>query len=91
MKETKTENLLAGSTAEAPAGVKSSPVMKDGEEPQDMLLALFNNALTSLVDSQQARILGKALFKGRVGTILVVYNTEPESANSLKSVVGNAP
>lgn len=93
MKETKTENLLAGSTKEVQAGGKSSPVMKDGEEPPDMLLALLNNALTSLIDCQQAKILGKARFvreKGQVvGTILVVYGVEPETANSLKVVVGS--
>jgi hypothetical protein len=54
-----------------------------------MLLALFNNALTSLVDSQQAKILGRGLFRGRVGSILVIYDTEPDTANSLK-VVNNA-
>ena len=89
MRETKTENLLAGSTVKAPAGNQSLPVMKDGEEPPDMLLALFNNALTSLVDSQQAKILGRGLFRGRVGSILVIYDTEPDTANSLK-VVNNA-
>jgi hypothetical protein len=60
--------------------------MKDGEEPQEMLLALLNNALASLVDSQQAKILGRGLFRGRVGTILVVFDALPESANSLKAV-----
>ena len=86
MSETKTENLLAGLTGKAPDGIPSLPVMKDGEEPPDMLLALFNNALSSLVDSQQAKILGRGLFRGRVGTILVVFDAIPESANSLKAV-----
>lgn len=89
MSETKDENLLAGSTGEAPDGTASLPVMKDGEEPPDMLLALLNNALASLVDSQQAKILGKALFRGRVGSILVIFDAEPETANTLKAV-GNA-
>ena len=86
MKETKTENLLAGSTKEAPAGVKSSKVMKDGEEPLDMLLALFNNSLTSLVECQQARIMGKVMTKRGVGTIVLIYGVEPETANTVASV-----
>lgn len=90
MSEIKKENQKAGLTVKAPHGEKSLPVMKDGEEPPDMLLALLNNALTSMINSQQAKILGKAKFireHGQVvGTILVVYGVEPESANSLKVV-----
>lgn len=86
MNEIKTENLLAGLTAKAPAGKPSSPVMKDGEEPPDMLLALLNSPLASMVDSQQARVLGRGLFRGRVGTILVIFDALPETANSLKMV-----
>ena len=89
MKETRKEKLLAGSPSVAPVGSPSSPVMKDGEEPPDMLLALLNNVLASLVDSQQARIVGKGLTKRGVGTLIIVYGVEPETANSLKMVVGN--
>lgn len=89
MKETKTENLLAGSTKKVQGGAKSSPVMKDGEEPPDMLLALLNNSLGSLVDCQQAKIMAKVMTKRGVGTLLIVYGVEPETANSLKMVVGN--
>lgn len=89
MNETKDENLLAGSTSEVPAGTASSPVMKDGEEPPDMLLALLNNALTSMVDSQQAVILGSARLNGRVCALLAVYDAEPATANTLRAV-GNA-
>ena len=84
MKETRQEKLLAGLTSEVQAGPTLSPVMKDGEEPQDMLLALLNNALASLVDSQQARIMGKALTKHGVGTLVIFYGVEPETANKLK-------
>lgn len=84
MKERKTEKLLAGLTEEAQAGATSLPVMKDGNEPPDMLLALFNNALTSLVNSQQARIMSKVLTKKGVGTVIIVYGVEPLTANSLK-------
>lgn len=87
MNEINTESQSDGLTEEVLAGQKSLLVMKDGEEPPDMLLALLNNALASLVDSQQAKILGKAIFKGgRVGTIVVFYEAEPATANSLKSV-----
>lgn len=89
MKETKNENLLAGLTAEARAGETSSPVMKDGNEPQDMLLALLNNALSSMINSQQAKILGTVMTKKGVGTLVLVYGVKPETANSLKMVVGN--
>ena len=84
MSETKTESQLAGSTGKAQAGAKSLPVMKDGEEPPDMLLALLNNALMSLVDSQQAKIAGKVLTKRGVGTLILVFGVEPETANRLK-------
>lgn len=85
MKEPKTEKPSAGLTEETQGGVKSLPVMKDGNEPPDMLLALFNNALTSLVDSQQARIMSKVLTKKGVGTVIIVYGVEPLTANSLKA------
>ena len=84
MSETKTESQLAGLTKKARVGAKSSPVMKDGNEPPDMLLALFNNALMSLVDSQQAKIAGKVLTKRGVGTLILVFGVEPETANRLK-------
>ena len=84
MKERKTEKLLAGLTEEVRVGATSLPVMKDGNEPPDMLLALFNNALSSLVDSQQARIMSKVLTKKGVGTVIIVYGVEPLTANSLK-------
>ena len=84
MSETKTVNPKAGLTAKAPHGVKSLPVMKDGEEPPDMLLALLNNALTSMIDSQQAKIAGKVLTNKGVGTLIIVYGVEPKTANSLK-------
>jgi len=92
VKRTKDENLLAGSTGEAPDGIVSLPVMKDGEEPPDMLLALLNNALASLANSQQVKILGTALGRGGVGTLVMFYGFAPETANSLKPIkaVGNA-
>lgn len=90
MSETKTASQQDGLTAKAPHGAKSLPVMKDGEEPPDMLLALLNNALGSMIDCQQAKILGKARLIHEkshvVGTIIVVYGVEPDTANSLKMV-----
>jgi hypothetical protein len=49
-----------------------------------MLLALLNNVLSSLVDSQQAKIAGKVLTKQGVGTLILVFGVEPETANRLK-------
>ena len=82
MRKTKDENLLAGLTAEAPDGVPSLPVMKDGEEPPDMLLALLNNVLPSMIDSQQARIVGTAMSRGRRVSIVFCYDVVP-TANYL--------
>lgn len=85
MRGIKDENLLAGLTAEVQDGQTSLPVMKDGEEPPDMLLALLNNALASLIDSQQAMILGRCMTRKGIGTIIIVYSVEPETANTLKA------
>ena len=86
MKKTKPENLLAGLTAEAPDGAPSLPVMKDGEEPPDMLLALLNNVLPSMINSQQARIVGTAISRGRRVSIVFFYDVVP-TANSLLATV----
>ena len=86
MKKTKDENLLAGLTGEAPDGTESLLVMRDGEEPPDMLLALLNNALASLANSQQVKILGTAIGRNGVGTIVMFYGFAPDTANSLKAV-----
>ena len=86
MKKTNKENLLAGLTNEAQAGAKSQPVMKDGEEPQDMLLALLNSPLKSLLDSQQGKILGTCLNSHGRSTILILYGVEPTANNTLKPV-----
>ena len=84
MSEIRKESQLAGLTGKARVGMKSLPVMKDGEEPPDMLLALLNNVLSSLVDSQQAKIAGKVLTKRGVGTLILVFGVEPETANRLR-------
>lgn len=83
MNETKTVNPSAGSTKTAQAGLKSSPVMKDGEEPRDMLLALLNNSLVSLVDCQQAKIMGRVMTKSGVGTLVIFYGVVPTSEKTV--------
>ena len=83
MNAIKDENLLAGSTAEAPDGRRSSPVMRDGEEPPDTLLALLNNVLPSMVDSQQVKIIGTGKIEGLVGTLIIVYGVVPTANNLL--------
>jgi len=85
--ETKDENLLAGSTSQVPDGTESLPVMRDGEEPPDMLLALLNNALPSMINSQQAKILGTGKIDGLVGTLVIFYSVQP-TANNLLALVG---
>ena len=84
MKKTKDENLLAGLTAEAQAGSLSLPVMKDGEEPPDMLLALLNNCLPSMINSQQAKIMGTFQTRehGRA-TMVIFYGVVPTADNLL--------
>jgi hypothetical protein len=86
VKKTKDENLLAGSTDEAPAGTPSLPVMKHGEETPAMLLALLNNVLMSMIDSQQAQILGTGRLEKGQCTIVVFYGTVP-TANNLLALV----
>lgn len=86
MNETKTENLLAGSTDEAQAGQKSSTSMKHGEESPAMLLALLNSPLATMLATKQAQVLGHYTNRGRVGTIIVVYDALPTDNGILKAV-----
>lgn len=100
MSETKVENPQDGSIKMTQAGKKLQPVIKDGSiaimkdgcEPPDMLLALLNNALMSMIANNQARIMGRGMFKnGRPGTLIIIYDTQP-TANGQKLVgysVGN--
>jgi len=83
VKRTKTAKQKDGLTAALPAGVKSLPVMKHGEEPRDMLLALLNSPLETMLNSQQARILGTSLTPKGMATIVIFYGTLP-TANGLK-------
>ena len=83
MKRTKTAKQKDGLTAVHPAGVTSLPVMKHGEEPRDMLLALLNSPLETMLNSQQARILGTSLTPKGMATIVIFYGTLP-TANGLK-------
>lgn len=87
MKPIKNENLLAGLTAEAPDGKTSLPVMKDGSEPLDTLLALLNNALISMINSQQAEIVGTGVINNRQATLVFFYGVQPTANNIL--IVGN--
>ncbi len=88
MSETKKENLLAGSIDQVKAGKKSNPVMKHGEEPPAMLLALLNSPLESMVNSQQAKVLGTCLTKHGKSTIVIFYGVLPTGDGS-RLVVGN--
>ncbi len=92
MKKTKLESLLAGSTAVVPAGATSLPVMKHGDEPPAMLLAILNSALETMTANSQAKIIGRGMFRnGRPGTVVIIYDVQP-TANGSKLVgcaVGN--
>jgi hypothetical protein len=86
VKKTNNENLLAGSTEEAQAGTASAPSMKHGEESPAMLLALLNSPLETMINSQQAKILGTALTNHGQSTIIIFYNTVPTANSVLQSV-----
>lgn len=89
-KKTRPVSLLAGSTAEAPAGEASSKVMKSGEESPDILLALFNSTLETMLANKTARIVGTintvgADKKAVPTTIIFVYGAVPTANGTLKS------
>ena len=84
MSETSEDNLLAGLTEEVPGGRKSLPAMRDGEEPPDMLLAILNNVLPSMINSQQAKILATCLTVRGKATIVLFYDVEPTENGILK-------
>jgi len=86
VKKTSKENLLAGSTNEAQAGTQSKPSMKHGDESPAMLLALLNSPLETMLNSQQAKILGTALTNHGQSTIIIFYNTVPTANSTLQSV-----
>ena len=89
MKRTKTAKQKDGLTAAPPAGVTSLPVMKHGEEPRDMLLALLNSPLESMIDSQHATFVGTGINReGKYFTLVMFYGVEPTTANTLQ-VVGS--
>jgi len=90
-KKTKTENLLAGSTAAAPDGVTYSESMKHGDESPGMLLALLNSTLESLLAIKAARVVGtiNTISKDKKEvptTILFIYNAVPTANGTLKPV-----
>jgi hypothetical protein len=48
-----------------------------------MLLALLNNVLPSMIDSQQAKIVGTANSRGRKVAIVFFYDVVPTANNLL--------
>jgi len=89
VKETKAAALLAGTTAAVQAGEKSSESMRHGEESAGMLLALLNSPLETMINNNQARVVGSALVIRKDGTtvpttIIYFYNTEPTGNGTLK-------
>ena len=89
MSETKNVNQSAGSTKTVEAGKTSLPAMKHGEETLDMLLAVLNSPLESMIINEQAKFVGKGINRhGRSFTLVMFYEVEPTTANTLQ-VVGN--
>ena len=88
-KETKAAALLAGTTDGLQAGEKSNGSMKHGEESAGMLLALLNSPLETMINSQQAKIIGTCLtlHKGKKvpTTIIFVFDALPTENGTLKN------
>ncbi len=77
MKETKNDGQLAGLTQEAQDGSVSLPNLRDGEESHAMLLALVNSPLATLINNQQAKIIGSGLnISGKRFTMVMFYEAE---------------
>ena len=89
VKETRTAARLAGTTAKAQAGEKSNGNMKHGEESTGILLALLNSPLETMIQSQQARIVGTCmtLHNGKKvpTTIIFVFDALPTENGTLKN------
>lgn len=75
MSETKKEKQLAGSTTAVPASKPSSKNMRDGEEPDDMLLALLWSPTETLVSRDRA-VLATANYHGQLATVIILVGTE---------------
>lgn len=76
MSETKEEKQLAGSTTTAQDSKTSSKSMKDGEEPDDMLLALLWSPLATLIKREKA-LLATANYNGKLATVIILVGTQP--------------
>lgn len=77
MSETKPVYQSDGLTDIPQHGSKSANNTVSGKEPPAMLLALLNSVLTSMINSQQARIFGSASIRGRRATIIFIFDAEP--------------
>ena len=91
MKKTNNANLLAGSTSAATAGLTSFPVLKHGEEPPAILLALLNSPLETMLNSQQAKIIGTGMTKRGKATVVIFYGVVPTAEGRLVSVGNPQP
>jgi hypothetical protein len=84
--EIKAEKPLDGSTTIAPDSQPSSQNMKDGEEPENMLLALLWSPTETLISRKRA-LLATANYHGQKSTIIILVGAE-FTENGLK-FVGN--
>lgn len=89
VKETKPAALLAGSTVEVQVGEKLNESLKHGEESTGMLLALLNSPLETMIQSQQAKIMGTCITNHNGAkvptTIIFVFDAVPTENGTLKS------
>jgi len=88
VKETKPAALLAGSTVEVPAGERLNESLKHGEESAGVLLAMLNSPLETMIQSQQAKIMGTCITNHNgvkvPTTIIFVFDVVPTGNGTLK-------
>lgn len=87
MSEIKREKQLAGSTTTAQDLKPSLQNLKDGSEPDAMLLALLWSPTVTLMNRKRA-VLANANYQGQPATVIILVGTE--YANNGIHVVGNA-
>jgi hypothetical protein len=94
--EIKNEKQSGGSTATVPDSKPSSQSLRDGSEPDGMLLALLWSPLATLMSRNKA-LLATANYQGQLATVIVLVGTVPTdegikavgTANKSNEVVGS--
>jgi len=73
---TKKEKQSPGLITIAPASKSSAPNMSDGNEPDDILLAVMWSVLATLINRNKA-LLATADYKGQPATVVILVGTLP--------------